>query len=239
MLVRRKKYVCTSICWMLNSPAKMRLRTHWWLGLKRRVWPHIATLPACFCSVTTAWPSLSASHSGISTCTCLPALRHEIVCSACICVGVARITASRCLIFRLSSSSVVTCPMPYLSATSLVLSYSRPTTEITFTSSMFFIASRCLMPNAPAPASATWMVMSVLQDQVPDGRVRRRHVVEAMRHLGRRAAGHVGHRATGDEPHHELDAFTAGFAHVVDVRHLRQARRVCDQAVEEPGVPVL
>ena len=26
---------------MLNSPAWMRLWTHWWLGLKRRVWPHI------------------------------------------------------------------------------------------------------------------------------------------------------------------------------------------------------
>ncbi len=45
MFVRRKKYVCTSICWTLNSRARIRRWTHWWLGLNRRVWPTIATLP--------------------------------------------------------------------------------------------------------------------------------------------------------------------------------------------------
>src|SRR5262245_55645536 len=215
MLVRRKKYVCTSICWMLNSPATIFLRTHWWLGLSRRVWPHIATLPVCFCSATTSWPSFSASHSGISTCTCLPAFRQAMLCSACIWVGVHRITASSSLSFRLSDRSVATCAMPYLSATSWVLSRSRPTTEMTLTSAMFLIASRCLTPKAPAPARATLIVTSVLQNQVAHGGVRRRHVVEAVRHLRRRAAGgtgrgaarHVGHRAARDEPHHQLDAF--------------------------------
>ena len=59
-------------------------------------------------------------HSGISTCTCLPASRQAIDCSACICVGVQRITASTSSRARLSASSVVTWPMPYLSATSWV-----------------------------------------------------------------------------------------------------------------------
>ena len=45
VLVRRKKYVCTSICWMRSSPAVIRLRTHWWLGLKRRVWHTMAVSP--------------------------------------------------------------------------------------------------------------------------------------------------------------------------------------------------
>ena len=29
---------------MLNAPALIFWFTYWWLGLKRRVWPHIATL---------------------------------------------------------------------------------------------------------------------------------------------------------------------------------------------------
>src|SRR5262245_48966678 len=162
-----------------------------------------------------------------------------MLCSACICVGVHRINASTSLILRLSLRSVALCAMPYLSATSLVLSYSRPITEITFTSAMFLIASRCLIPNAPAPTSATWIVMSVLQDQVSDGRVRRRHMVEAVRHLGRRTTGEVGHRTARDQPHHQLDALAAGLAHVLDVWHLRQAGRVIDQTVEEAVVPLL
>jgi hypothetical protein len=44
---------------------------------------------------------------------------------ACICVGVHRMTASTSRIARLSASSVVTWAMPYLSATSQVLSRSR------------------------------------------------------------------------------------------------------------------
>jgi len=31
IFVRRKKWVCTSICWIANWPATMRLRTHCWL----------------------------------------------------------------------------------------------------------------------------------------------------------------------------------------------------------------
>ncbi len=45
VLVRRKKYVCTSICWTWNSPAAIRSCTYWCDGLNRRVWPTIATEP--------------------------------------------------------------------------------------------------------------------------------------------------------------------------------------------------
>src|SRR3989338_8169257 len=159
---------------MLNSPAVIFLCTYWWLGLKRRVWPHMATRPVCFCRATTFSPSASTSHSGISTCTCLPASRQAMVWLACICVGVHKMTASTSLMARLSARSVVTCLMPYLSATSWVLARSRLMRETTSTPSMFLMPSRCLMPKAPAPASATLMVMvcvllRVLENQVAHG----------------------------------------------------------------------
>src|SRR5690606_37735518 len=102
-------------------------------------------------------------------------------------------------------------------------SSSRPISEITRTPSMFLMPSRCLAPKAPAPASATlmvllWLMSVFLQDQVAHRGVARGHMVEAVRHLGRGAASRVGHRAARDQPHHEFDAFAARFAHVVDVR---------------------
>src|SRR5215208_849639 len=72
---------------MLISPPTIFLCTHWWLGLNRRVWPHMATRPVFFCMATTASASARLSASGISTCTCLPAFIHARACSACICVG--------------------------------------------------------------------------------------------------------------------------------------------------------
>ena len=78
----------------------MRLCTNWWLGLKRRVWPPIATSPVFFCIATTASASFRLSARGISTCTCLPASRHCSAWAACIWVGVARMTASRPGSFR-------------------------------------------------------------------------------------------------------------------------------------------
>src|SRR5579863_1067522 len=192
---------------MLYSPATILLCTHWWLGLNLLVWPHIATSPVFFCNSTIACASDSESASGISTCTCLPAFRHASACCACIWVGVHRITASTSFSARLSPSSVETWAMPYLAATSLVGSSLRPTSDTTSTPSMFLMPSRCLMPNAPAPASATLMtlVMSVvLQDQVADGGVAGRHVIEAMpNRRGRLAAIDVAHRPPGDQPHHE------------------------------------
>src|SRR3954454_4455223 len=113
-------------------------------------------------------------------------------------------TASTSGSFRLSASSVETCLMPYLSATSLVCSSLRPTSDTTSTPSMVLMPSRCLMPNAPAPASATLMglaISGVLQDQMADRGVARGHVVEAMQHLGLVAAIDVAHGAARDQPH--------------------------------------
>src|SRR5262245_26975821 len=242
MLVRRKKKVCTSICWMLNSPATIFLRTHWWLGLKRRVWPHIATSPDFFCRSTTACASFSESASGISTCTCLPAFMQSSAWLACICVGVQRVTASTSFSARLSASSVETCLMPYLSAISLVGSSLRPTSDTTSTPSIFLMPSRCRIPNAPAPASATLITSAisiVLQDQMADGGVARRHVVEAMPHRRLLAAPWIAHSAAGNQPHDEFDDLRACFADIVEVRQLRQSVGIVEQPVEKGGVPFL
>src|SRR5262245_44147617 len=209
---------------MLNSPATIFLRTHWWLGLKRRVWPHIATSPLLFCRSTTACASFQESASGLSTCTCLPAFMQAMAWSACICVGVQRMTASTSFSARLSASSVETCLMPYLSAISLVGSSRRPTSDTTSTPSIFLMPSRCLMPNAPAPASATLIGLAmsvVLQDQMADGGVARWHVVESVPHRRLFPAPQIAHRTARDQPHHELDALAAGFTHIFEMRHLR------------------
>src|SRR5215475_3333319 len=114
-------------------------------------------------------------------------------------------TASTSRRARLSATSVETCAMPYLVASSLVGSSLRPTSDTTSTPSMFLMPSRCLMPNAPAPASATLIALAisvVLQDQMADGGIARGHVVEAMPHRRLLAAAQVAHRAARDQPHH-------------------------------------
>src|SRR3569832_1473848 len=164
-----------------------------------------------------------------------------IDCAACICVGVQRMTASTSGSARLSVSSVETCAMPYLAATSLVGSILRPTSETTSTPSMFLMPSRCLMPNAPAPARATLIVLAmsvVLQDQVTDGGVAGGHVVEAVPHRRFLAAIDVVHGAARDQPHHQFNALAAGRAHIFDVRRGGEGFRIRDQAVEEGGVPL-
>src|SRR5215468_3086584 len=202
----------------------------------------MATSPVFFCRSTTACASASESASGISTCTCLPAFMQASAWLACICVGVQRMTASTSFSARLSARSVEACLMPYLSATSLVGSSLRPTSETTSTPSIFLMPSRCRMPNAPAPASATLIGLAmsvVLQDQMADGGVARRHVVESVPHRRLLAAPEIAHRAARDQPHHELDALAAGFAHIFEMRHLRQAIGIVDQPVQESLVPLL
>ena len=51
MFVRRKKYVCTSICWIDSSPAPMRRWIHWCEGLNRRVCPAMQTRPVSRCTL--------------------------------------------------------------------------------------------------------------------------------------------------------------------------------------------
>ena len=159
---------------MLNSPATIRLCTHWWLGLKRRVWPHIATRPVCFCSCDHRLrrPPASRRAGSRPARACRPSGRR-CACAACICVGVHRITASTSGSARLSARSVVTCADAVLVARPpRSCRSSRPTSETTSTPSMFLMPSRCLMPKAPAPASATLMVLLVIASCSPgsDGR---------------------------------------------------------------------
>src|SRR5271166_2879909 len=71
----------------------------------------------------------------------------------------------------------------------------------------------------------------VFENEMADRGVRRRNMVEAMRHLRLRAAR--------DQPHHEFDAFRTSLSDVFDVRHLREALGVVDQPVEEYVVPLL
>src|ERR1700747_1225458 len=189
----------------------------------------MAMSPVCLLRSTTACASRRESASGISTCTCLPAFMQAIACVACICVGVHRMTASTSDNARLLARSVATCGMPYLTATSLVASSWRPTSDTTSTPSMFLMPSRCLIPNAPAPASATLMVPAmsiVLQDQMTDGGVARGHMVEAVPPGRLLAAVGVVHGAARDQPHHELDALAAGLAHIVDMRQPRERVRI-------------
>src|SRR5690606_20844913 len=136
--------------------------------------------------------------------------------------------------------------MPYLAATSLVLSRSRLMSDTTSTPSMFRMPSRCLMPNAPAPARATLMLMflssCVLKNQVAHRRVAGGHMVEAVRDPGcgpgHLAINHIAHRTARDQPHHQLDALAAGFAHVVDVWHLGAGGGVGNHLIQPGVVPL-
>src|ERR1700694_5347984 len=163
-------------------------------------------------------------------------------CDACIWVGVHKITASTSFSARLSARSVETCAMPYLAATSRVASSLRPTSDTTSTPSIFLMPSRCLMPKAPAPARATLIGLAtsiVLQNQMAHGGVAGRHMIEALQDLWRLAAIHIAHGAAGDQPHHELNSLTAGFADIVDMRHGGEPIGIGNQAIEEGRVPLL
>src|SRR5215469_1417184 len=246
MLVRRKKYVCTSICWMDSSPARMRRRTHWCDGLNRRVCPTMQTLPVSCCTRWTSCASGQLSATGISTCTCLPARIAAMAWPACSWVGVHKITASTSSRASTSARSVVAWPTPYLRATSSACSMRRLTMEVTVTPSMFCRPSRCLVPKAPVPASAIFIWSASLplpvgknqpaclartsrlgrgfdglQHQVPDGGVGAWHVVEAVKLLGLRAEG-----AAHDQPHDQLDALRASLADELQVLELGQPGRV-------------
>src|SRR6185312_1612743 len=138
------------------------------------------------------------------------------------------ITASMPGCFSISPKSLVQCGIFHFLATSSVPAGRPPASETTSMPGMFWIASRCLMPKAPWPASATFMscaslelsLVRVFEDEVTDGGIRGRHGVEAvdLLHL-------LVECAARDQPHHQFDAFRAGFADVVDMRDLRQRDR--------------
>src|ERR1035438_3454844 len=141
-----------------------------------------------------------------------------------------------------SSRSTEAWTAPYFRATSWACSSLRLTTEVTVTPSMAVRASRCLMPKAPAPASAIRMCLVLFlagrvggpQHDVPGRGVGSRDVVEAVQLLDVAAQS-----AAHDQPHDQLDALGTRFAHVLDVWHAREAVRVLDEPVEERGVELL
>src|SRR5690348_6783608 len=182
----------------------------------------MAMTPVC---CATCWiSSLSASVSaiGISISTCLPARIVSIACLACTCVGLARIIASSPGCLRLSVRLVVQCGIFHFLATSSVPAGRPPAKVITSMPGIAWIASRCLMPKAPWPARPTFMailsyptLMRVFENEMTHRRVRGGHGVEAVHllHL-------IVERAARDQPHHQLDAFRAGLADVIDMRDL-------------------
>src|SRR6266536_64677 len=240
--VRRKKYVCTSICWIDSSPVAMRRWIHWCDGLNRRVCPTIHVRPVSPCTRSTSSASAQLSASGISTWTCLPARIAAMACCAWSGVGVHRMTASTSLRARTSSRSTEAWTAPYFCATSSACSSLRLTTDVTVTPSMAVRPSRCLTPKAPAPASALRMCLVLFlaglvggpQHDVPDRGVGSRDMVEAVELLDVAAQS-----AAHDQPHDQLDALGARLAQILDVWHEREAVRVVDQPVEERGVELL
>src|ERR1700735_5246085 len=112
--------------------------------------------------------------------------------------------------------------MPYLRATSSACSSRRLTRAVTSTPSISARPSRCLMPKAPAPATAIRMgLLNGLVDgpdhEMADRGVGSWDVVEAVELLDRRA-----HGAAHDQLHDQLDPFGPRLAHVLDVRHQGQ-----------------
>jgi hydrogenase/urease accessory protein HupE len=67
---------------------------------------------------------------------------------------------------------------------------------------------------------------------VTDGGVGRRHRIEAIDFVDL-----IAERAAHYQPHHHLDAFGAGLAHVIDMRNLDELLRILLQVVEERLVP--
>src|SRR4051812_14081308 len=73
-----------------------------------------------------------------------------------------------------------------------------------------------------------------------DSGIRRWYMVEAVLNLGCLAGRlRVGHRAAGDQPHDQLNAFRTGLAHVVDVRLFGEPYRIGDELVHESFVELL
>ena len=91
---------------------------------------------------------------------------HCIACFACICVGVARMAASTPGCARHSPRSEDQCGISNFSATSSRRVGAAAGERDHLDAGMLRIASRCLMPNAPCPA--TQIFMSVLLRDGPD-----------------------------------------------------------------------
>src|SRR5579863_8598849 len=187
----------------------------------------MAMSPLWRCAASTRSASASESAIGISIITCLPARRHCMACAACSWVGVASSAASTPLCARLSARSVVTCAMRHCLATSAVACRSRPTSDNTSMPSILDMASRCLIPNAPAPARMTFISNLVVEQQMTQGGVGCRYVIKAMQypHLLMQGTAH-------DQPHDQLDALRTRFAQVLKVLNAHQGLRIGPDGVE-------
>jgi len=74
----------------------------------------------------------------------------------------------------------------------------------------------------------------VLHDQMPHSRVGGRHAEKSMFEVDAIAAqGHVVHGTPGDQPHHQLDSFTARFVHVVELGDGSSGSRIMNQLVQK------
>ena len=164
MFVRRKKYVCTSICWMFSSPATI-LPSH---PLVARIEAarvadhrHQARSSSAARPPPRRRPRLSAS--GISTCTCLPAFRHAIALRRVHLRRRAQDHGVHVLHARGSPRDrCVTWPMPNCFGDLLrLVELAADERHDRARRRCSAIASRCLTPNAPAPASATLIVSSL------------------------------------------------------------------------------
>ena len=108
MFDRRKKNVCTSICWILNSPPTILLMDPLMTGVEPAGMAAHRDQPGLFLQVDDRLrigPGICERDFDLHM---LAALRHAIDCAACIWVGVQRMTASSSLSARLSARSVVT-----------------------------------------------------------------------------------------------------------------------------------
>ena len=138
---------------------------------------------------------------------------------------------------RLSREVRLQCGMPNFCATSSVESAVPPASETTSMSGIFCMRLEMLDTERALPCDndfhTSFPEALVLENKVTQRRVRARHVIEAI---------HLAHllieRTARDEPHDHLDAFGAGFAHVLDERNAaRQPVRSLDETVEKPRVP--
>src|SRR5262245_22448248 len=184
----------------------------------------MATTPVSRCTAAMRSESATESAIGISIRTCLPARMTCSACAAWTCVGLARMTASTPGWASVSARSEAQCGMCHFWANSRVLSGRPPVSEMTSTSGMFWIASRCRWPNAPWPASAIF-IGSLPARECPAATRRGRRAVHG--HVVEKLHLQIGllHRAAQRNP----------------VERLRRRREqpLARQRLERFGVPLL
>src|ERR1019366_6109658 len=124
--------------------------------------------------------------------------------------------------------------MRHCFATSAVALRSRLTIEATSMPSILDIASRCLIPNAPAPTRMTFISNLVVEQQMAYGGIGGRHVIKAMQHPHA-----LVQRAAHDQPHDQLDALRARLAQILEMLDAHECLRIRTDGVEKMIVEFL